>query len=63
MLHEWGPLLHLQAGASATLTFGVTAEMLMLVTAGGSKKSYAGTHNLVFSHGNGHVQTVPVTVP
>ena len=50
-------------GASTTLAFDVTAAMLMLVTADGTKKSYAGTHNLVFSRGNGRVQTVPVTVP
>ena len=52
----------LQAGTSTTLAFDITTEMLMLVTADGSRKGYSGTHDLVFSRGNGRVQTVPVTV-
>jgi beta-glucosidase len=52
----------LAAGASATLTFSITAEMLRLTTADGSRRSYAGMHNLVFSRGNGNDQTVPVVV-
>jgi hypothetical protein len=36
--------------------------MLQLTTADGSRKSYTGIHNLIFSRGNGNDQTVPVTV-
>jgi hypothetical protein len=52
----------LATGTSATLTFAITAKMLQLTTADGSKKSYTGMHNLIFSRGNGNDQTVPVTV-
>jgi beta-D-xylosidase 4 len=52
----------LQAGASTTLTFTITADSLRLVTADGSLRSYTGDHELVFSRGNGreHIVTVHV---
>jgi beta-glucosidase-like glycosyl hydrolase len=52
----------LAAGASATIQFSITSEMLQLKTADGSSKSYAGVHNLVFSRGNGNDQIVPITL-
>lgn len=52
----------LGAGTSTVLTFTITAEMLKLTTEDGSKKSYTGVHNLIFSRGNGNDQTVSTTV-
>jgi len=51
----------LTAGASTEINFALTAEMLMLITADGSSKSYAGVHEIIFSRGNGNDQ-VPVAV-
>ena len=53
----------LVAGASTSVKFALTTPMLSLTTADGSRKSYAGVHNLIFSRGNGNDQIVPVAVP
>ena len=55
--------MSLAAGAITSVKFALTATMLDLTTADGSRKSYAGIHNLIFSRGNGNDQIVPITVP
>ena len=50
------------AGATATLIFNINPAAPELTTADGSKKSYPGVHNLVFSRGNGADVTIAVDV-
>jgi hypothetical protein len=50
----------LAVGATATLRFAIPKDGLALTTASGDKKLYAGTHNLIFSRGNGADVTVAV---
>jgi hypothetical protein len=50
----------LAVGATATLRFAIPREGLALTTSSGDKKLYAGTHNLIFSRGNGADVTVAV---
>ena len=50
------------AGAEADVKFSIPKEALSLTTADGSKKLYSGSHELVFSRGNGEDTTVAVTV-
>ena len=50
------------AGASTTVALTVKRSQLAITTADGTTKVYPGTHELVFSRGNGVDSTVPVTV-
>ena len=43
----------LAPGASATLTFNITAPMLSTVTRRGARHVLAGRHDLIFSRGHG----------
>ena len=52
----------LGAGESAHVQFEILASELSVTTADGSPKLYAGTHNLVFSRGNGKDVVVPVAI-
>lgn len=52
----------ISAGASATVAFSIPRTNLALTTSDGSKKLYGGTHELLFSRGNGHDVKVNVTV-
>jgi hypothetical protein len=49
-------------GGSAQVSFEIEAAALALTTADGSRRLYTGTHDLIFSRGNGADVTVPVTV-
>ena len=50
------------AGGEADVKFSIPKEALSLTTADGSKKLYSGSHELVFSRGNGDDATVAVAV-
>ena len=50
------------AGGEADVKFSIPKEALSLTTADGSKKLYSGSHELVFSRGNGEDTTVAVNV-
>ena len=52
----------IDAGATAAVPFTIPREALSLVTKDGSRKLYAGAHNLVFSRGNGMETQVTVVV-
>ncbi len=53
----------LAPGASRTISITLAPGALDLTTADGTKQSFPGPHNLVFSRGNGVDSTVTVTVP
>jgi hypothetical protein len=50
------------AGGSVTVPFTIPTAKLKLTTADGSRKQYAGSHELVFSRGNGQDVKVAVTI-
>ena len=50
------------AGSNATVVFSIPRTNLALTTSDGSKKLYGGTHELLFSRGNGDDVTVNVTL-
>ncbi len=52
----------LDAGESTQVDFEILASELSVTTADGSPKLYTGTHNLVFSRGNGKDVVVPVAI-
>ena len=54
----------LAKGGTATVQFTIPSEALSITTADGSRKLYAGVHNLVFSRGDAADDvTLPVTLP
>ena len=52
----------LSVGESTQVQFDIDAQELSVTTVDGTPKLYAGTHNLVFSRGNGIDITVPVAI-
>lgn len=52
----------LDPGECTQVQFEIEALELSVTTASGDSKLYTGTHNLVFSRGNGHDITVPVAL-
>ena len=52
----------LDAGETTQVQFEILASELSVTTADGSPKLYEGTHNLVFSRGNGKDVVVPVAI-
>eukprot|EP01043_Picozoa_sp_COSAG02_P045927 COSAG02_NODE_4249_length_5586_cov_14.082377_2_plen_126_part_00 len=50
------------AGSSATVAFAIPRTKFALTTSDGSKKMYGGTHELLFSRGNGDDVKVNVIV-
>ena len=52
----------LDAGESKQVSFYIDASELSVTTADGIGKVYTGTHNLVFSRGNGKDLIVPVAL-
>ena len=50
------------AGSNASVLFSIPRKNFALTTSDGSKKLYGGTHELLFSRGNGDDVKVNVTV-
>lgn len=50
------------AGASETVTFEVTEDMLLLTGYNGDYTMYSGTHHFDMWRGNGEIITINITV-